>query len=523
IDAATGAFHLEISGSVTGSDGVFDNLYGGFTGASELRLFPCYRLEMRLHFTLGRQVGRHLAGLAQRAASRGRQPLEVPHAGVRELAGPPFARISEALKQTLAPEATPGQGTDRDLDEIVARLASATVEQLIQSTGGGSVPAGAAHDDTSHPGHPGRGVADDDEPTARTRLRNGGTATAYHNGRGTRLPITESLLRAWEGVQAESFFPSPTEVEGEIALARETLLSPVLRHWARRYAAVGDRHLFLWKWCRYGVEATTLSCVGPGLRDEVCDTKVMGIMLNVLFDDIADHPGNDDLLEQLLNLPFGSSLPDFGRQSPEHQEYGELAVAVWNAIRARTLQYPCFEVHADMLRYDYLQLCNSMRYSHLLNGNLTLLNLVEHDLYLPHQMNMMISAAFDLMCSPRFDGAELGMLREALWHAQCMGRIGNLTTTWERELGEGDYTSGVYARAVAHGDLTVADLLGGDRERIRAAIRAGGHEAYFLSRWQEHRQAILGKRTELRSVDVGALVRGLERLICSQLGSRGAL
>src|SRR5207245_11751366 len=172
-------------------------------------------------------------------------------------------------------------------------------------------------------------------------------------------------------------------------------------------------------------------------------------------------------------------------------------------------------------RYDYLQVFNTMRYSHLLNRNLELLNLTEHDLYLPHNMHMMASATLDLMCSPGFDRWELGRLHEVVWCAQCMGRIGNLVTTWERELGERDYTSGVYARAVAQGHLTIGQLLAGDSERIKAAIKQGQHEAYCLRRWQEHREQLLSKKAELLSFDVSELVAGLQRLICLHLGSRG--
>ena len=112
-------------------------------------------------------------------------------------------------------------------------------------------------------------------------------------------------------------------------------------------------------------------------------------------------------------------------------------------------------------------------------------------------------------------------MREAVWHAQCMGRIGNLVTTWERELGEGDYTSAVYARALAQGDLTLAHLRAGDRERIRAAIHDGSHEAFFLRRWQEHRDWLLEWRSRLLSFDLGDYIAGFQRLICLHLGSRG--
>ena len=39
-----------------------------------------------------------------------------------------------------------------------------------------------------------------------------------------------------------------------------------------------------------------------------------------------------------------------------------------------------------------------------------------------------------------------------------MGRIGNLLSTWQREVRVRDFTSGVFARAVQQGDLELDDL-----------------------------------------------------------------
>ena len=320
---------------------------------------------------------------------------------------------------------------------------------------------------------------------------------------------------------AEPFFPSAQDILGEIGHVMTKQLSPTLESWANRYSQVGRRNHYLWKWARCGVEVTTLPCVAPELRDEVCDTKVLGVILDVLLDDVADQNGDQELLRPLLNLPLGGGLPDLTHLPEDQQAYARFTAEVWQEINARARRYPCHHRYADLLAYDYLQLFNTMRYSHLLNRNLALLNLTEHDLYLPHNMHIMVSSTLDLMCSPDFDHDEVGRLREAVWHAQCMGRIGNLVTTWERELGEGDYTSAVYARALAHGDLTLAQLGAGDRERIRAAIRDGRHEAHFLRRWQEHRESLLARRSQLHSFDLGELVAGFQRLICLHLGSRG--
>jgi hypothetical protein len=341
-----------------------------------------------------------------------------------------------------------------------------------------------------------------------------------------KLPeVTQSGVRTCafdnESLFPQFFVPTTEDVQREIGHVLSKQLSPDLEHWAERYARVGHRNGYLWKWARQGVEITMLPCVAPELRDYVCDTKVLGVVLDVLLDDVADRSGKEELLEPLLSLPLRNDSPDLSPFSPEHQAYGRFTVEVWQEIQSRARKFPCYDRFADLLRYDYLQLFNTMRYSHLLNHNLALLNLTEHDIYLPHNMHMMVSATLDLMCSPSFDGSEVGRLREAVWHGQCMGRIGNLTTTWERELGEGDYTSGVYARALAQGHVTVEQLREGHRETILTAIRSGGHEDYFLERWQEHRRSLLASRSRIRSFDLAELVAGLQKLICLHLGSRG--
>ncbi len=99
-----------------------------------------------------------------------------------------------------------------------------------------------------------------------------------------------------------TFFPSPEAMEEEIATVLAIKLSNEMQPWVEGYAQVGHRNPFLWNWCRRGVEVTMLSCVDAALRDAVCDTRVLGIMLDVLLDDIADHQKDLAFLEQLLGV-----------------------------------------------------------------------------------------------------------------------------------------------------------------------------------------------------------------------------
>jgi len=315
--------------------------------------------------------------------------------------------------------------------------------------------------------------------------------------------------------------PSADDIEREVAIVHELRLSPDLRDWVNRYERFGQRPLYLWKWCRRGVEVTTLPCVPPEVRDELADTKVLGVMLDVLMDDVADEGGDPEFLELLLELPFGDVSGEITRFPEPQQRYAEFTATVWEEIHRRAARATRYDEFRDLLLFDYRQLLNAMRYAHLLNSDPSLLNLTEHDLYLPHNMHMMVSSTIDVMHAPGFEHRELGLLREAVSRAQYMGRIGNLTTTWERELAEGDFTSGVFAAGRSLGVLKVTDVGGGNEHQLAQAIRSGGLEAFFLRRWHDCRRDLLRLQPCLQSVDLGELVSGLDRLICLHLGSRG--
>jgi hypothetical protein len=300
-------------------------------------------------------------------------------------------------------------------------------------------------------------------------------------------------------------------------------LSQAVETWVRAYGAFGKRGLYLWKWARCGVDLTTLPCVEPQWRSDVCDTKVLSIMLCVLLDDVADQHGKQRLLESLLQIAGSGSLPEGGDLAEDDRHYLQFTGALAEEYETRARRYPRYDDYLELLQYDQAQFFNALRYSHILNRRPVLLNVAEHDLYLPHNMHMMSFAMLDLMCSPGFDDRELGRLREATWHAQCMGRIGNLLATWPRELRVRDFTSGVFARAVAAGDLTIEQLHAAEPRDIEAAIRRGRHERHFLDRWKHHRRCFAAAAVRIRSVSLEPLVEAHERFLRLHLESRGLI
>jgi hypothetical protein len=104
-----------------------------------------------------------------------------------------------------------------------------------------------------------------------------------------------------------------------------------------------------------------------------------------------------------------------------------------------------------------------------------------------------------------------------------MGRIGNLLSTWRREIAQRDFTSGVFVRAVAEGDLSISDLREGDPVRLEAAICDGRHEQYFFRRWKHHRQQLRASLARIRSVSMDDLADGHDRFFQLHLASRGRI
>ncbi len=332
-------------------------------------------------------------------------------------------------------------------------------------------------------------------------------------------PTTLAGTRA--GLDRFGFSPSSLKREHEAVQA--TVLSPQIEAWYQIYSTVGPRGRYLWQWCQHGAYLTTLPCVREDLVRHICETKVLSIMLCVLLDDVADEQGREVLLDVLFRIIEPQDNVDLSRLSEPDRRWAEVTRELAATYHARIRECPLYAEYEDLLNFDQQQYFNTMRYSSLLNRHLNLLNPTEHDLYLPHAMHMMSFSTLDLMCSPGFPAEDLGRLREALWQLQCMGRVGNLLSTWRREIPQSDFTSGVFARAVVSGDLSVSDLENPSAQLVEDAVLDGRHERHFARRWRSHRHRYIRKARDIRSLDWKKLLEGNERFFRMHLGSRGLI
>jgi hypothetical protein len=321
-----------------------------------------------------------------------------------------------------------------------------------------------------------------------------------------------------------SFILLPADLARIVAEIKAIEFSPYLRTWIEAYEKVGQRGRFLWQWCMKGLALTTLPCVEPALREHVIETKMLSIFYGTLIDDIADREQDAEMLEMAMRLGSDEwSRERLALWTGRRRDYLETIAQLWNELWSRCRSYPRFSGFESMLRFDNEQSLNAMRYALLVNQSPFILNSVEHDLYQPHNMQIMFMATIDLTASTSFDLNELGIAREIFWHAQRMGRIGNMLTTWEREVLDRDFTSGVFAHSLARRILAPSDLRSLPAYEIMSTLENAKCHAHFIRDWKAHREEMARKIPDVASSDLSCYLNGFEQLILLHLGSRGLM
>jgi hypothetical protein len=143
-------------------------------------------------------------------------------------------------------------------------------------------------------------------------------------------------------------------------------------------------------------------------------------------------------------------------------------------------------------------------------------------------MLMFVYADIDLANASSFDSSELSLLRQVTDRTQRMARIGNWLSTWKRELGEGDWCSGVVVHAL-ESDIVSQKQLQAIRNQptdatidpVVDAIGDSGIEDYFLNRWQAEYEDASRFEPDIESVDIDAYLEGFETILRYHVASEG--
>ncbi len=281
-----------------------------------------------------------------------------------------------------------------------------------------------------------------------------------------------------------------------------------------------ERDRFLWQWIHSLFPEFTLSSVAPAHAEHVRTQKTVLTMFVTVLDDLAEHHGDQRTFEEARRLIRNPAAVDHSRVAVSDAQFAFIE-RLWRTFETGLGDAPRGDEFADILEYDLRQTMNAMEYGAVVNDNPRIANLSGAERYGAHNMVMFPYADVDLMYSPRFDLEEFGTLRDLLWDLQEMARIGNWLTTWEREVREGDYTAGVVVLALQEGIVSSEDIRCDDGEAVIDAIKRRNLEQRFRDRWSEHYRAVRDREFDTQSVNLDALVAGMETVFQYHVASRG--
>ena len=308
----------------------------------------------------------------------------------------------------------------------------------------------------------------------------------------------------------------------EIEKTQQTRLPKDLQEWVDGYKEIGgNRNDFIWVWVYSVSIVITLSCIEGKYKESLYKVKFLLIMFVVLVDDIADKHKDNNVLQELLKIPFDQANIKFEKLDLKERKYIKFTIKIWNYIENVFKNFPRHSEFGEIIKFDIKQLLNSMEYSCLVNKNKYLINSSEYSMYLSHNMQLIVDIMFDLCCSLKFEKRELGLIRKVILYAQYMTRIGNWITTWEREIKEDDFTSGVFAYAVEKKIISIEDLDKKNIIKLVEKIKKSKAERYFLEEWEYNYQLIKKMRSKIKTVEVNDFLLFLEKVIFAHFISRG--
>ncbi|MEA9357594.1 hypothetical protein SHI21_15300 [Bacteriovorax sp. PP10] len=220
----------------------------------------------------------------------------------------------------------------------------------------------------------------------------------------------------------------------------ERIESLVLKYEA--VSKIRDRRLFT-HFLANGYKVTTLSCVSSKDSDNVVYAKICLGMIITLYDDLADNPQyyNPKLLKYLYQLNVGENYSHYPVLDPVDLSTYDLAYQLFSNLQTTIQSFSGYSSMVEVLAFDIKQVFLANQYSELITANPDMRNMTESKSLGPYNMGMVAAGTIDLMASTYFNKAEMGQIREFLIKGQRLGRIGNLVSTYERELSEGDVTN----------------------------------------------------------------------------------
>jgi len=318
---------------------------------------------------------------------------------------------------------------------------------------------------------------------------------------------------------------TPEKIKREIESVQKVKLPPELQKWVKEYEKVGDRSEFIWKWLYKMNEISSFFKVPKKYFFPLVKVKTLFNMFIILVDDVSERD-QEDLLDNLLKVPFYRSCIKNQNLSSDEKLYLNFTIKVWKEIMNIIKNFPEYNKHQKMFYFDVYQVLNEVRYAYLIYKNPFLINELEYWIYFPQGMQIIVDFDLDLMCFEKIELENLGNLRRIVLILQKMARVGNWLSTWSREIKHGDFTGGVFAYALGRGVIKTRDLLDSrssmeKQKKIIKKIKISKAEKYLLCEWEKDYKFLKKIGKDLEQINLNKKLKKFSYLLYMHLISQG--
>jgi len=211
---------------------------------------------------------------------------------------------------------------------------------------------------------------------------------------------------------------------------------------------------YLANWIYYvSKELSYFPSVDEKYVDRLAIDKTKLTIFGVMIDDLADNYKirNRELLENAVKIPWNGNK----RYS---NKYLEVIREIWLDIINSVERYPRYEDFQEIFFFDLDQFMDSTKYAFLIN-TVGLENTMELGIYGHHNMMSLLFFDMDFMCSPGFNKNDFGKLRPVFYLVQDINHVGNILSTFKREIDELDFSSPIISMGLIDGIITKEDVI----------------------------------------------------------------
>jgi len=246
-----------------------------------------------------------------------------------------------------------------------------------------------------------------------------------------------------------------------------------------------------------------LPCIDKEFKEILAIDKTKLSIFAILLDDLADNPiiRDKSLLDKAINIPFN-------RKKKYFNNYLNITNKIWSDIINSIKKYPRYSDFIDIFYFDLDQFFSSVKYGFILNTT-KINNKFENDRYSYHNMMIMIFLDMDIMCSPLFNENELNLFRPIAHKIQDICHVGNVLSTYKREIKEKDFSSPMIAKGLLSG-LIKRDEVITKPEHVAEKL----HPLYssFKKRARRDFKFIKNSTNEIKSIDINEFFPRLEKV-----------